>query len=92
MKIVSTKRVLPYVLLTLHSTGHIDEQRFATYPTEFLNNVAAEVVNPSSNIVGYSLCEFQSYVYFPQMIIGKQPVDRQVLDAYIRKTLNRKEN
>ena len=92
MKIVSTQRVLPYVLLTLHNTGHIDEQRFASNPVEFLKNVSAETLNPSSDIVGYSLCEFQNYVYFPQMIIGKQPADRQALDDYIRKTLNRKEN
>lgn len=92
MKIVSTQRILPYVLLTLHDTGHIDEQRFTSYPTEFIQQAAQSFSDPRSKVKGYSLCFFENYVYFPKTIAGKQPADRQALDAYIRKTLNRKEN
>lgn len=92
MKIVSTKRILPYVLLTLHDTGHIDEQRFTSYPTEFIRQTMQSFSDPRSEVAGYSLCVFENYVYFPKTLVGRQPSDRQALDAYIRKTLNRKEN
>lgn len=92
MKIVSTQRILPYVLLTLHDTGHIDEQRFTSYPAEFIRQTMQSFSDPRSEVKGYSLCEFENYVYFPKTLVGRQSADRQSLDAYIRKTLNRKEN
>lgn len=92
MKIVSTQRILPYVLLTLHDTGHIDEQRFTAYPAEFIRQATQSFSDPRSEVKGYSLCAFENYVYFPKILVGKQMADRQALDAYIRKTLNRKEN
>ena len=92
MNIVSTQRLLPYVLLTLYDTGHIDEQRFTSYPTEFIHQTMQSFSDPRSEVEGYSVCVFENYVYFPKTLVGRQPSDRQALDTYIRKTLNRKEN
>ena len=92
MKIISTQRILPYVLLTLHDTGHIDEQRFTSYPTGFIHQTMQSFADPRSEVEGYSVCVFENYVYFPKTLVGRQPSDRQALDTYIRKTLNRKEN
>lgn len=92
MKIISTQRILPYVLLTLHDTRHIDEQRFTSYPTEFIHQTMQSFSDPRSEVKGYSVCVFENYVYFPKTLVGRQPSDRQALDTYIRKTLNRKEN
>ena len=92
MKIVSTQRILPYVLLTLHDTGHIDEQRFTDYPAEFIRQTMQSFSDTRSKVKGYSLCVFENYVYFPKTLVGRQQADRQALDAYIRRTLNRKEN